>query len=319
MKKSMLEKLKAAKKNLEEKKTTYADKIDFFKPKVGDNLIRILPRGEDMPYVEVRLHYITVKKKDGTIAHGIPVRCWAELGDDKCPICEYAQNLMRSKKEADQANGKRFRAGTRYLYNIVDYTGKVVVPWAISSNLHEEILGNLIDLADEDILNVETGKNWKLIKKQKGKEAFQVDYTLRLDPRSSAIPAKLMPLVEEAVNLEELYQDKEERIVNAFLGFKADSEEDDDDDYTPKKKRPVIEEEEDDDTPPPPKKKKVVVEEEEDDDDMAAKLKAKSKAKKVVEDEDDEPAPKKKAYKKDEDLDLDDVEDFDVDSMLDEI
>ncbi len=319
MKKSMLEKLKAEKQKLEEKKSEYTpgEKIEWFKPVDGDNLIRILPKGDDVPYVEVRLHYISVKKKDGTVVHGFPVRCWNDLdSEEKCPICEYASNLMKSKSEKDQENGKRFRASTRYLYNVIDYQNKAVKPASFTTTIHEQIVGNLFDMADEDILDVETGNNWKLIRKKKGKEAFQVDYQLRLDVRKSAVPAKLMPLVEEAIDLETLYTNKEEKMVKAFVGYRTEESEDEDD-YTPPKKKakPSIDEDED----YTPKKKKVV--EEDEDDDMAAKLKAKSKAKKVVEDdEEDEPTPpKKKAFKKDEDLDLDDVEDFDVDDMLDSI
>ena len=129
---SMLEKLKAEKERLESTKSGTFERVDWYKPALGDNLVRIIPstEKEGAPFVKVDLHIINVKKKDGTVAKGVPVRCYKELGEDSCPRCEYSAKLIKSSREEEVENGKRYRAQERYLYNVIDFANKKVVPYA---------------------------------------------------------------------------------------------------------------------------------------------------------------------------------------------
>lgn len=290
------------------------DKVDWFKPEADENLIRFLPHkrkpDSKSPFVHVRLHYISFMR-GGKLIQNIPARCLRDFGED-CPCCDRYEIEVKKDKE----KARRLRPTERYLYNIIDYKNKKVVPYAVGIQIHEIIMGNWNDIG-LDMFDVEEGRDWKIIKKEDKSKAkgFNVSYAARPMPNPSAVPPKLHSLLKDMADLDKLYMEKEEEGMIEFCGYtagkKGRDEDEDEEDEVPssvskakaaaaKAKRSRVdedEEEEDDGIPFFSKsKKKVVVEDDEDE------VPVKKKKKPVDEDEEDEaPVRKKRPIEDEED------------------
>ena len=84
----------------------------FWVPKVGTNLVRILPPKEDIGYffTETYVHFIP---------NETPFRCLK--GTEKgCPVCELVDKLRKSDNPEDLEIARRMSAKRRYLMNIID-------------------------------------------------------------------------------------------------------------------------------------------------------------------------------------------------------
>jgi hypothetical protein len=280
---SLIDKIKAEQARIQEKKDSRGgfEKVEWFKPQEGDNTIRILPalNADELPWKTVKLHYIAIKKKDGGIVQGIPVRCLHDLGHDSCPLCDASKELY-SGSEKDKERAKQMSVKEVNIYNVIDYKNRKVLPYACGITVHEEIV-NYLGEHGEELFDLDTGRNWKIVKKVDPRKPknLGIKYSVRVDIKDSAVPTKLRPLLEGAVDLNTLYADADMKAINAYLeslGFDVE-----------------------DDEPAPAKKASKVVEEDEDEDDF------------------EEEAPKKKAPAKkaappvDEDEDEDEDEDFD--------
>lgn len=291
-----LEKLKKEnerlKKEAESRGTGGFEKANWFKPEMGDNMIRILSRGEDFPYVEMHVHYVTVKKKDGGNVQ-VPMRCLADLEKD-CPLCDAYEKVVKADKERARSLLRR----RVYLYNVINYKTRQVQPWAAGIQVHEQIMGYAADIADEDsnVFSEEAGRDWKLIKKKDPRKPgnLGINYTIRPSSKDTAIPEKVAILVEGAVDLTTLYphQADDERKMREFLGESTDEVEADEDEDLPVVKAP----------PASVAKAKASV--------AAAKAKAAPK-KPVVEDDEDEDD----GFEEDEELGVD-SEDDDLEAEL---
>jgi len=312
-KNSLLDKIRAEQEVLKKKKESFGgggkfEKIDWFKPEEGDNLVRLLPNGnpDELPYVKVAIHYISVKKKDGSIAKGVPVRCAKDLSGDDCPLCD-AVSALYNGSDKDREKAKEMRAREAYLFNVVNFKDRKVQPYSAGITVYEEFLNYIGDVGPE-VFDVEAGYNFRLTKKVDPRKPknLGVKYSVRIDVKPTALPSKLRVLLDEAVDLNTLYAETDLELMNRYLkgiGFAVEETEDEDEEeYVPKKKAPlkakaVVEEDEDEEEEevPAPKakakaasaiKKAAVVEEdeeEEDEDDFN-----------FDEDEEEEEAPKKK-------------------------
>lgn len=299
---SLIDKIKAEQERIKTKKESYGsyEKIEFFKPAEGDNTIRILPATgpDELPFRTIKLHYISVKKKDGSLAHGIPVRCLHDLGKDECPLCDAAKELY-SGDEKDKEKAKQMSAKEVNIYNVIDYKTRKVMPYSCGITVHEEII-NYLGEHGEELFDLDNGRNWKIVKKVDPRKPknLGIKYSVRVDIKDSAVPTKLRPLLENVVDLDSLYKDADMKAINAYLEYLGfDGVETEDEEEAPKKKaasapakkasKPVVEEDED---------------EEEDDFDFEdeeeekPKKAAKKASKPVVEEDEDE----------DEDFDLED-------------
>jgi hypothetical protein len=308
----LIEKMKKEAERLKKKEAErgeYGPKVEWYQPQVGEHMIRILPNlknDEELPYKQVRVHFINVKKKDGSFAK-IPVRCLEDF-EEQCPLCQEHEKLRKTDNEA----AKDLRATERYIYMIIDYATKTVKPWQAGIRVHTSIVEFFGDLADTALK-----RDWKLTKKQNGKSKMAIDYTIRPSMKETDIPAKLEALVEEAVDIDTLFATNEKKKMLEFLGADVDEDTDVDHDEeddraakakaaaakakAAKAKAAAVEEDEDDD-------RSGGFEDEEDhfpEDKPAKKAAAKPAAKPV----------KKKVEEEDEDLDID-AEDEDLEEEL---
>jgi len=310
---SMLDKIRDEQARIAKKKESQGgfEKVDWYKPEEGDNLIRILPaaKADDLPFKVVHLHYISIKKRDGGIVNGIPVRCHEDFGEE-CPLCSAVRELYTGT-DKQKETAKQIRAREVYLYNIINFKDRKVQPYAAGITVHEEILTYAGDVG-LGIFGEDGGHNWKVTKKidPRKPKNLGIKYSVRMDIKESDIPSKLKVLLESATDLDSLYADKEMANVNAYLeslGFEGSEEEEDEVDTkkaAPKAKA-VVEEEDDEEEEVKPKAKakaKAVVEEEEEEyeeyEEVKPKAKVKAKAKVIVEEEEVKPKAKVKAKAK---------------------
>ena len=307
-------------------------KTDWFKPKVGDNMIRILPHpkkpDEELFFKRVFIHYISIKKKDGSMASSVPVRCLTDL-DETCPLCAAYEKVLRKAGDDRDAKAKarNLKPTERYLYNIFDYEQKKIQPFAAPMTVHQGIMEYAEDFG-EDMVSISKGRDWKIVKKEdKSKpKNLGISYSARPSMKESSFPEKLKPLLEGMVDLSTLYSDNAKKQMLAYLGVEETEDEEESGDVmekaeeaersatkakkAAKKPEPEEDEEEEDRFAEEKPSKKVVSktpmpeedEEEEDDSD---------------EEEEEKPAKKTKAKaKKSADVD---VEDDDLDSELREL
>jgi len=225
---SLADRLKQKAKDIEKRKEERASQnfTSMFKPRVGEQFIRILPRwsksdeelGEnEFFFVEKIIHYIPKMKDDGSGTVNIPVPCMTEeLGEEECPICnavaalkEEAGDLKAAgrKTEADKVTTKmrKIRQQRKALYNIMDYgvKGEIdpnVIVWACPETVHEDIMAWSADLGT--FWSTDDGRDWrlkKIVDKKKG--PIGTRYKVYPSMKNSAIPEKL---ADELDNMEDL-------------------------------------------------------------------------------------------------------------------
>jgi len=293
----LMAKMNSEKERLEKQAETRGggfEKIDWFKPKTGDNPIRLIPNLKDIEnsVMIVKVHFLPIVTKEGKEVN-VPVRCLEDYADgDTCPSCKMSKQLYES---GDKEEAKKFRAKEQFLYTVLDYTGKKIAPYAMPMSAHETIIGYMADLG-EGVFDLDDGRDWKLVKKvdpAKGR-IFGTEYVIRPSMKESSVPEKFRALIEEQTSLTDIYPESDFEKTKAkmleLLGL-SDEEE------APKKKAPTPAKK----SAPLPSKKAPVVEDDEDDfgfdDEEEFEEKPKAKSSK--------PAPKSKA-KMDIDEDLED-------------
>lgn len=316
------------------------EKIDWFKPEMGDTMIRILPgkdkKEEYQPFHTVKIHYIG-KELDSGKTIKIPARCREDFGED-CPVCEGAAKAMKAKNKELY---NELRAKETHLYNILDYKARAVKPWAAGATVHTAVIENAGDIVE--IFDLEGGRDWKVVKSQnpKKKGNLGIEYSMRPAPKDSDVPEKYMPLIDEALDLKTLYTEDMTDDMEAFIDtLDFDSAEEDDEPIDKSRFKKSVkslksrdedeEEEEEDDIPEnrlsskakaaaaaAKAKSKARDEEEEEEDEEEEEIRPKSKAKSKArdeeeeeEDEEEEVRPKSKAKSKKADIDFGDDEDL---------
>lgn len=305
--------MNSEKERLEKKAETRGgnfEKIEWFKPKVGDNPIRLVPNinDEENSIMIVKVHYLPFVTKDGKEVN-VPVRCLEDYSEGHaCPACKMSKSLY---EEGDKEEAKKFRAKEQFLYTILDYTGKKIAPYAMPMAAHETIVGYMHDLGGE-VFSLDNGRDWKLIKKvdpSKGR-IFGTEYVIRPSMKESSVPEKFRALVEEQTALTDIYPEddfeKTKKKMREMLGLDAEEDE------APKKKasKPALAPAPSKKPAPAPAKKKAPVEEEDDDygfgdeDEFEEEEKPKSKGS-------SKPAPKAKAK-----MDIDDDLEDELNSLL---
>jgi hypothetical protein len=274
------------------------EKLEYFKPKTGDNMIRLLPNLEEIEktWVVVKVHFLPTLTKDGKEVN-VPVRCLADYEEaEKCPACKEYKRLM---DEGDKEAAKQFRVKEQFLYNVLDYTGKKVMPYAMPSKAHETIMSFLEDLGGA-AFDMEEGRDWKLTKKvdpSKGR-IFGTEYQIKPVMKESAVPEKFSADIEAAKPLTEIYPESDLAATKKRMLKLLELDEEEEEEEAPKKKAPAggkatpaknkYEDDEDEDesyAKKPLAKKKVVEEEEDEEDYTPKKKKAKVEVEEDLEDE----------------------------------
>jgi DNA-directed RNA polymerase subunit delta len=276
------------------------EKVDWFIPPKGDASIRVLPgiKDPDEFYKQVSTHFMPIKKKDGSMTK-IPTRCLRDFEED-CPICVAFAKMVKSQDAKTREEANWLRPSTKFLVNIVNYQDRKVQPFAMALPVFNSITGWMEEFGTP-IYDIEEGRDFKLIKKVK---AGKTDYEVRPSMKDTAIPDKLMPLIEGASDLENLYKENNRVKMEEYVSTLIDMDEEDEDEEErsaaarSKAKAAVSK-----------VKPKAKVEEEEDDVD----------ADDEIEDEDEEEVPKSKFATKSKPKAKDEEDEDEEDEDEDEI
>ena len=132
----------------------------MWRPKAGDQTIRILPTSDGDPFREFQFHY-NVGKNPG-------IYCNKRNDNGECAICDFASKLWRDGVESDdntlKNEAKKLFARKRY-YSPVLVRGNEsegVKIWAYGKTAYETLLGYVLDPDYGDITDSETGTDIKL-------------------------------------------------------------------------------------------------------------------------------------------------------------
>ena len=132
----------------------------MWKPKAGDQQIRILPTADGDPFREFHFHY-NVGKNPG-------IYCNKRNDGGECAICDFASKLWREGVENDDSTlkneAKKLFARKRY-YSPVLVRGaesEGVKIWAYGKTAYETLLGYVLDPDYGDITDPQTGTDIKL-------------------------------------------------------------------------------------------------------------------------------------------------------------
>jgi hypothetical protein len=132
----------------------------MWRPKAGDQNIRILPTADGDPFREFHFHY-NLGKNPG-------IYCNKRNDNSECAICDFASKLWREGVESDDSNlkneAKKLFARKRY-YSPVLVRGtesEGVKIWAYGKTAYETLLGYVLDPDYGDITDPQTGTDIKL-------------------------------------------------------------------------------------------------------------------------------------------------------------
>jgi len=291
---ALMKKLKEMAKKVKEKaenRESDFEKIDWFKPELGENSIRFLPHwkkpDDSLPWVELRIHFIPKVSNSGK-QYVIPARCLSDFEED-CPLCVAYEKLMNS---GDKEGAKRLRPQTRFIYNLLNYKDRKVQPYMCGQQIHV-LLASWIGDVDGNLFDIDSGYDFKLVKSQKAGVPKMVGTSYGLRPllKPSSIPEKLRVLLESMPDLSKMYDTKEIKVMNEFLGTKSSEEEEEEEDERPS--RSSVER-----AKLASSKARARMPDEDDEEEQEAPRKKVAKKAPVEEDEDEQEAPRKKVAKK---------------------
>lgn len=219
---------------------------DFFKPKEGKNVIRILPpwSKKGVWYKEATIHY-------GVLHEGKErgYTCLKQF-DKECPICEKRNDLLKGDSEEREIADK-LRPRLKYYANVLDRnTGRVMV-WGFTSKTLGILLGYE---ADPDHCNnklTDPEEGFDVVIERQGTGRTDTKYNIRVKPKSSEIGDD-SDWEDKMKNLDDIVEEPdEEKIQESLSGMfgkstKKHSDDDDDDDDEDKEKKHKKDEDEDD-------------------------------------------------------------------------
>lgn len=159
--------------------------INFWSPKEGRNVIRILPAKEGQEfYSEAKVRYnVGPKKKMVTVP--------LDSSPENCPIHEFVDKLFDSGDKDDEKLAKSMRMSNRYYFNIIDRSieegeegyGDVQV-FGCGTTIFTDILGIIVDPDYGDITDPEKGFDIIINKSGSG---LQTEYRTNARPKQTPI------------------------------------------------------------------------------------------------------------------------------------
>lgn len=288
---------------------------NFFKPKEGKNIVRILPPYKDNGkfFFEGKFHYGF--KSDGKTVT-VPY-----MGEDSYIMKKL--NALSSDGEEGMKLSKRYGPRTKFFVNIIDRESGAVKVWGFSSTIMKKLKAFRLDNEDGGKFE-DPEEGYDLIIERTGK-GMETRYDVRFRPRPSAaieageeIP-ELFDLEAEAgkdytvAELKSIWAEtfSEEGDKKVASGEDSDVEDDEDEPVSKKSKAKRIDEgdddeDEEDEVPVKKSKRQTVVEDEEE-------TPAKKSKKRTEEDDEEDEEPVAKSKKKVvEDSDDDDDEEEEI-------
>lgn len=163
-------------------------RADFWSPKDGRNVIRILPAKEGQEfYSESRVRYqVGPNNKMVTVPLDSSV--------ENCPIHAFVDSLYKTKDKDDEKLAKRMGAKTRYYFNVIDRSvepgqegyGEVLV-FGCGATIFTDILSIVVDPDYGDITDPDMG--YDIIITKSGKK-LDTEYKTVARPKQTEIGIK---------------------------------------------------------------------------------------------------------------------------------
>jgi len=193
---------------------TSRQSTSFWRPKVGENVIRILPHWSGDPN---RVFFKKVLKHFGVGEDRNHVVCRKMLGADaNCPICNFVEQLRRSGRKEDKELARDLSAKERFAMNILDINelDKGVQVWDVGITMFNTLLVLFLDEEYGEIDDLKTGRHIKVNRTGEGR--FDTRYSIRPAAHPSAVDPAVM---NQAINLDEFepYQVPSEGEMKAML------------------------------------------------------------------------------------------------------
>ena len=171
--------------------------VAFWKPKVGSNVIRILPNWDDPSrefFKSAFIHW-NVGENDKKII------CPSPDGKTGCPVCEYVQQLLNSDLEEDLKEAKKLIRRERFACNVLDpATGKVSV-FEMGPQLFKDIMFMFTDGDYGEMESLEEGRNLKI--ERTGTGPLDTKYSAFPAAKATKVDKKFM---EEVTDLDVIYK-----------------------------------------------------------------------------------------------------------------
>jgi hypothetical protein len=190
---------------------------NFWIPKSGVNLIRILPpKEEGLFFCEVRIHYLP---------NDFPIKCLRQ-DNEPCPICDLVDNLRKSESAEDVERSRRLSAKRRYLINIIDLddleSGVQIYP--AGREVLRQLLTYFVDPDWGDLTDPDKGYDIVI---EKAGSGLQTSYTVR--PRKNPTPIPDKSLLEKVVDLSSVFpkvtqEEVTQKLINIQAAVEVSSE-----------------------------------------------------------------------------------------------
>ena len=138
----------------------------FWKPKMGKNLIRILPIGGVLPTDWVTPYPLLLCGCHSRVGLSMQdtVHCPRITYGKACPICQFSWNMYNSNDPADKKLSSNIRGYKRIMANIIDLSevGKGVQVYAFGQKVADKILTFLRSEVEEErtVLDPKVGRNF---------------------------------------------------------------------------------------------------------------------------------------------------------------
>ena len=209
-----------------EKEQEELDKLgsgSFLKLKVGRNVVRVLPPklGQRSPFTMTYQHVIN---KPGA-AKPISFNCPRMMSKKPCPVCQKAEQLRSTGRDADYKAAGDLLPRLRVYCNVIDRSNPEAGPkvMAIGKTVHEELVALRRDQdAGGDYTHPETG--FDIIIKRTGTTKNDTSYDIK--PARENSPLGDMEWIEMQANHSRYAQVPSiEDIRKMLLGDAADDEE----------------------------------------------------------------------------------------------
>ena len=202
---------------------------EYDKLKQGKNVRRILwPKGDsDIFYSEGFLHFNL--GEDGNTV----VTCPKTFGSkERCPICEYVEELQKSKNKEDAKLASKLKATRKIYVNTIsrddDEETPKVLP--IGVTVLKGLLEAICDPDYGDITDPDEGRDVTITRKGEG---MKTEYSVLIKPKASIVSDELSAseIEDEMTDLDSLFVKKSyEELQDVLNGESLDDEDDDEED-----------------------------------------------------------------------------------------
>lgn len=138
---------------------------NFWKPKDGEQVIRVLPTPDGDPFKSFYFHYNV-----GTEGFLCPK---GNFGED-CPVCDFVANLYKQKDPESLAMAKELGKKQRFFSPILVRGEEKEGPriWSYSKTVYEKLINTVLNPEYGDFTDLETGTDITLLYGKKDKKQY---------------------------------------------------------------------------------------------------------------------------------------------------